>query len=125
MPAIIASTAVRLQRVQLENLPYEQILTRYDRPTTFFYLDPPYVSAKLYRFNFSDDDFAVLAQRVAQIRGRFLLSINDCPLARAAFGDFQMRACSVVYTASRTVPTAQELLISNYPLPNEAALNSA
>src|SRR5262249_59036237 len=39
----------RLARVQIECLPYEEILTRFDRPTTFFYLDPPYFGRYLYR----------------------------------------------------------------------------
>ena len=44
-------------RVQIESLPYEAVLEKYDRPTTVFYLDPPYWERKLYRFNFTEADF--------------------------------------------------------------------
>jgi DNA adenine methylase len=106
-----------LQQVQLESWPYERVLERYDRPTSFFYLDPPYVGRQLYHFNFTDEDFAQLATRLTTLRGTFLLSINDCELARDLFGRFHCRQLAVAYTAARAVPTVQELLFSNYELP--------
>src|SRR3989441_6140497 len=42
IPEIIQAAHERLQGVQIESLPYEQILKRYDRPTSVFYMDPPY-----------------------------------------------------------------------------------
>src|SRR5438309_7611216 len=39
IPEIIEHTHKRLARVQIESLPYEEILETYDRPTTLFYLD--------------------------------------------------------------------------------------
>ena len=33
----------RLARVCIENEPYQRVIERYDRPHTFFYLDPPYL----------------------------------------------------------------------------------
>ena len=124
LPALIQRTAERLASVQLECLPYGEILTRYDRPTTFFYLDPPYVGRDLYRFNMRDDEFATLAERLAKIEGRFLLSLNDCALSRSAFRAFHCQELSVVYTASRTVPTVTELIFSNYPLPSTSLIPS-
>ena len=56
LPQILEATSRRLAGVQLERLPYEQILERYDRPTTCFYLDPPYAGRTLYRLNFRDAD---------------------------------------------------------------------
>src|SRR5206468_11650289 len=60
VPELIEAAHRRLQQVQIECLPYEEILSRYDRPTTLFYVDPPYWGPKLYRFNFGDDDFTAL-----------------------------------------------------------------
>jgi len=31
----------RLARVVTENLPWQKLIARYDRPGTLFYLDPP------------------------------------------------------------------------------------
>ena len=118
LPALIRRTADRLAGVQLECLPYDEILRRYDRPTTFFYLDPPYVGRELYRFNMRDDEFTTLAERLSNIQGRFLLSLNDCAVSRSAFRAFHCHEVSVVYTASRTVPTVTELVFSNYAWPS-------
>ena len=50
----LTEAAARLSRVQIDHDPYQDILRRYDRPTTFFYCDPPYrrrgsLSAQLQR----------------------------------------------------------------------------
>ena len=34
----------RIRRVQIENLSWQILVDKYDRPTTLFYLDPPYIS---------------------------------------------------------------------------------
>lgn len=121
LPAVIHRTAGRLARVQIESWPYEQILERYDRPTTLFYIDPPYIGANLYRANLADGDFERLATRLFALRGKFLLSVNDHPLARRVFKGFHSRALSIAYTANRQVPTVQELVFSNYPFAERGA----
>jgi len=118
IPELIRLAADRLARVQLESLPYEDVLTKYDRPTSFFYCDPPYIGRSLYRFNLTDEDFAGLAERLAALRGKFILSINDCPLSRALFRSFPCREIALAYTASRRVPTVTELVFSNFQLPS-------
>jgi DNA adenine methylase len=120
VPDVIRATAKRLEGVQLECWPYEKVLERYDRPTTLFYCDPPYVGVDLYRTNFADEDFAQLARRLANIRGKFVLSINDCALSRSLFRAFHCREVSLAYTSTRRVPTVTELVFSNYPLPSHA-----
>jgi DNA adenine methylase len=88
VPQLLKAVAERLNRVQIENWPYEKVIERYDRETTLFYIDPPYVKAPWYRFNFTDQDFVLLAGRLQKIKGKFLLSINDCELSREAFKGF-------------------------------------
>lgn len=116
LPEILRRAAARLEAVQLERLPYEQILQRYDRPTTCFYLDPPYVGRTLYRSNFTDEDFFTLAERLRRIQGTFLLSINDHPVSRSAFAGFHCRTLSLAYTSNRQVPHVTELLFANYAI---------
>jgi DNA adenine methylase len=72
LPELIENAHKRLERVQIECAPYEEILTRFDRPTTLFYLDPPYWGRKLYRHNFSEADFEKLAERLTKINGKFI-----------------------------------------------------
>lgn len=101
-PAIIEAVHKRLARVLIESLPYEQILERYDSPTTLFYLDPPYWERKIYRFNFKPEDFRQLADRLGRLKGKFFLSLDDHPMIRQIFGAFQIRRTKVAYSAQRT-----------------------
>ena len=117
LPHIIDAAARRLEHTQIECSSYEVVLDRFDRPTTVFYLDPPYIGRSLYRRNFSDADFSVLADRLRRVKGRFLLSINDHPLSRQLFAAFPCRTIDFVYTATRKVPRVSELLIANYDFP--------
>ena len=115
IPQVIEQTHQRLARVQVESLPYEQVLEKYDRPTTVFYLDPPYWRRKLYKFNFTDEDFRVLASRLKQIEGKFILSLDDRPEVREIFSGFMMQTIDLAYTAKRDTSTRHpELLITNF-----------
>jgi DNA adenine methylase len=115
IPAIIEQAHQRLQRVQIESLPYEQVLERYDRPTTCFYLDPPYWRRKLYRFNFSDANFINLDQRLRGLSGKFILSLDDHPEVRKLFGHWNLVPVDIAYTAKRDARKRfGELLITNF-----------
>lgn len=117
IPDLIENTHKRLARVQIECLPYQDILKRYDRPTTLFYLDPPYFGLKLYNFNFTEADFVELARRLASINGKFILSLNDVPEVRRIFRQFHFREIDLAYTAQQTAGKRfRELLITNYRL---------
>ena len=117
LPKRLAEVAERLDGVQLEALPYDTVLAQYDRPTTFFYLDPPYVGVDLYEHNFSDAQFEQLTQRLRTLTGQFLVSINDCPKARMWFEGFHQMEIAFTYTSLRKPAPFRELLIANYPLP--------
>lgn len=70
----------RLRRVVIENVDFEQLLRTYDRPDALFYLDPPYYNAeKYYPDRFSLDDHKRLQGCLGKIKGKFILSYNDCP----------------------------------------------
>ncbi len=81
----------RLASVTIENLPYREILERYDRSHTFFYLDPPYYGIKVYRLNFEPKDFQALPRALAGIKGKFLMSLNDHLEVRRIFKEFKLQ----------------------------------
>jgi len=115
LPEIIEQAHKRLARVQIEALSYEEILKRYDRPGTWFYLDPPYYHRKLYNFNFEPEDFRKLAERLKAVQGKFILSLNDVPEVRELFRDFNIREVELFYTAQQTAGRRYtELLITNF-----------
>lgn len=112
---IIEKTHKRLQGVQIESLPYETILEKYDRPTTLFYLDPPYWNRKLYRFNFKEEDFVQLEKRLRALEGQFILSLDDRPEIRRLFSHFSISGVELSYTAQKQASRRyRELLIMNF-----------
>jgi DNA adenine methylase len=104
----------RLAGVVIERLPYCEVLRRYDRAGTFFFLDPPYYGTEHFygRELFTRADYDVLAELLSGIKGAFLLTINDHPEVRRIFSRFKMRAEGVHYGVGGGAQKARELLIS-------------
>lgn len=112
----LSAIHLRLTRVRIENLPFGEFITRNDRAETLFYLDPPYYGVENYygKGLFSREDFARLAEQLASIEGRFILSLNDTPEVRDTFKAFQLDPVTTKYTCSKSAAKpASELLISN------------
>lgn len=112
----------RLSSVTVTCLGYAEFIARIDRPQALFYLDPPYWGCEndYGKSLFERADFERIAAQVANLRGRFLMSINDVPEIRAIFAGFELREIQTTYTVakSRTARGARsELLISNFELP--------
>ncbi|MFW6680656.1 DNA adenine methylase [Lacrimispora sp. AGF001] len=73
----------RLNRVVIENQDFERLIKTYDRPDALFYLDPPYYEAeKYYPDRFNPEDHKRLCECLGKIKGKFVLSYNDCQQIR-------------------------------------------
>lgn len=106
----------RLARVVIECLSYEKFITRYDRPGTLFYLDPPYWGNEgdYGKGMFGRPDFMKLVILLHQIEGRFLFSINDRPEVRDLFAGFNIEPVETTYTVAKGgAKRVGELIISN------------
>jgi DNA adenine methylase len=115
----------RLAGVVIECLDWAEFIARYDSPDTLFYLDPPYWGSETDygKALFSPDQFGAMAESLAALKGRFILSINDVPDVRAVFGKFRHREVAATYTIGRKSGSRHkrgELLISNFELPDGA-----
>lgn len=84
---LIDKACARLQRVVIENKDFEKLIGQYDRPVSFFYLDPPYFDTENYYsdITFGREGHIRLRDALMQIQGKFLLSYNDCPEIRALY----------------------------------------
>ncbi len=106
----------RLAGVTIENLPWAEFVSRYDRPGTLFYLDPPYFGGETdYGPGLFDRaEYDLMAKVLSGLQGRFILSINDVPAIRKAFTGFRLQPVSLTYTLSdRTnAKKTQELIIT-------------
>ena len=81
----------RLRMVVIENLDFERLIRNYDRDSALFYLDPPYYDAeKYYPDRFNPEDHDRLHDALAQVKGRFALSYNDCPEIRQLYSGYRM-----------------------------------
>ena len=119
VPEMISRSHDRLASTQIECCPYEEVLQRYDRPTTFFYLDPPYYGVKLYQHNLERDEFSILRDRLTRLKCKFLLSLNDIPEVREIFSKFEIEEVSIYYSVqAKGERQHRELLISNYRVPS-------
>lgn len=104
----------RLCGVDIERLPYADLVKRYDTPGTLFYLDPPYHGCETdYGLGvFSAADFGRLSGLLEAIEGRFIMSINDTPEIRELFARFTIEPVELNYRLSGKVTPARELIIS-------------
>lgn len=97
---LIEAAHERLSGVVIERLPWSDFLSRYDRPGTLFYLDPPYYGCEgdYGRDLFDRNQFAAMAEQLRGLKGRFILSLNDHPDVRRIFAGFTIEAVPVRYT---------------------------
>lgn len=115
----LSDAHLRLARVQVENRPYDQVIQRFDKAGTLFYLDPPYWDCESYygENQFSREDFTTLASLLDQVKGKFIMSLNDTPGVRKVFANFRIESVKTRYSVSAKVnKEASEVLITNYKL---------
>lgn len=111
----LSEVHLRLSGVVIEHLPWQEFVNRYDRPGTFFYLDPPYYKVPYYTQNMDLKDYREMAKILAGIKSSFILSINDVPEIREIFKAFKIKPVELKYSVSKGKQTqGRELLISNY-----------
>jgi len=104
-----------LQRVVIENLPWQKFTRRYDRIDTLFYIDPPYYKAPYYQHNLKLEDYREMAEILDGIKAKFILSINDHPEMRDIFKSFRIKPVTLKYTVAKAEQkTGRELIITNY-----------
>lgn len=108
----------RLSGVTVMTLDFAPFISRIDRHSAFFYLDPPYWGCETDygRDSFGRDRFGEMSEQLREIAGRFLLSINDVPEVRELFAWARIVPVETTYTIQSVGNTrkASELLIGNF-----------
>jgi DNA adenine methylase len=79
----------RLSGVVIECVPWQRIFDLYDSPQTVFFCDPPYADGdqKIYDHPFAEADHRALRERLAAVKGRWILTYGDHPLIRELYAD--------------------------------------
>ena len=76
----------------IERLDFREIIKRYDSENSFFYLDPPYHNiTDLYDDNLKDKDYMDIKNILDNIKGKYLLNINEDKFVLDLFGKPQLR----------------------------------
>jgi len=117
---LITELKNRMANVVVENQDFETLINHYDRPDAFFYADPPYFSTEdMYAVDFNLDDHVRLKDTLKNIKGKFLLSYNDCPEIRELYNGFSLFDFSRTHSMAQRYEAGKEfkeLLIGNYDL---------
>ncbi len=96
--SLIAAARERLDGVTIECLDFADVIARYDSPGTLFYCDPPYIGTAGYACKFTLCDHARLRDALAAIKGKAVVSLNDCPDTRRLYADWHIRELAVGYS---------------------------
>lgn len=106
----------------VENLDFEDVIKKYDSPSTYIYLDPPYWKTENYYNNhdFDRGDHERLANVLNSVQGKFSLSYYDFPLLHDWFPEnsfrWERKEFAKAAAAKKNVKQnmGEELLILNY-----------
>lgn len=116
MLADFSAVQDRLKGVIIEHLDFERLIKIYDRPDALFYCDPPYYGTeKYYRAIFTPQDHQRFADCMHSIKGRFLLSYNDCPEIRALYPEYTITSLVRNNNLSQAASSYREILVQNFP----------
>jgi DNA adenine methylase len=94
----LSAAHLRLASAYIENMDWLKLMHKYDRPHTFFYLDPPYWETEGYGVDFGIEQYEKMAEFMRSMQGKAIVSLNDHPDIRRIFADFQIDTVPIKYT---------------------------
>jgi DNA adenine methylase len=106
----------------VENLDFQEVIEKYDSPSTYIYLDPPYWKTENYYNNhdFDREDHERLANVLNNVKGKFSLSYYDFELLHEWYPEdkfrWEKKEFAKAAAAKKGVKQnmGEELLILNY-----------
>ena len=111
-----------LKITEVENMDFSDVINKYDSPSTYIYLDPPYWKTENYYSNhdFDRQDHERLANTLKNVQGKFSLSYYDFPLLSEWFPKNEYRWESKEFAKAAAAKKGEkqnmgeEILIMNY-----------
>lgn len=105
----------RLKHVTIEQQAYDKLINHYDKESTLFYLDPPYYETeKYYHGLFNKDDHEKLFNILSNIKGKFVLSYNNCSYIKELYKDFYIEEVSRNHNLKSSGKKFEEVIIRNF-----------
>lgn len=112
----LSAAHLRLSNTYIEHLDWAVCVTKYDRPGTLFYCDPPYWGTEGYGVGFGLEQYDRLAVLARSIKGRMIISVNDIPEMRKAFKGLTMARVDISYSVGKPADRKKtgELVIQSW-----------
>ena len=119
----LSAAHLRLASTYIERKPWRACMEQYDRPHTFFYLDPPYWETAGYGVDFPFSEYKDMAEAMRKLQGKAMVSINDHPAIRECFAGFHMESLDISYTVGGGANAAErrELVVWSWDQAAEPA----
>lgn len=114
---VLGNIKERLRNTYVENKSFEDIIKRYDRPHSFFFCDPPYFETAGYGNEFGEQEHLLLRDTLSEIKGKFMVTINDHLKVREWYKDFNIEEVQEPYSIAKEQKARKEygeLIITNY-----------
>lgn len=106
-----------------ENLDFQEVIEKYDSPTTYFYVDPPYWKTENYysAHDFDRDDHERLANCLKKSEGKWSLSYYAFDLLEQWFPKYkylwETKEFQKLASTKKEKSMGEELLVLNYDKP--------
>jgi len=112
----------RLKGVEIDHLDFRRCIDYRDAPSSFLYVDPPYLGTEDYRLGkFTLQDHRDLAGLLRNAESKWLLTVGDRPELRGLYRGFPRRAVRVMISSEKVIGGKRKpltnLIIWNYELP--------
>jgi DNA adenine methylase len=108
--ALLRALNTRLDSVVIENLDWQECVRLYDSKQALFFCDPPYTTGEASYGAWSIDDLARFREEgLDQMKGTWILTIDDTPANRGLFRDCDMIAHQRANGISRMVGQAASI----------------
>lgn len=124
LPAVLTEANHRLKHAQIENLPAEELIKRYNTKDVFIYCDPPYLpntrKGYLYEEEMTEGEHIALLELLKEHPGKVLISGYENKLYNSHLKDWNktMKRTTAENGLART-----EVLWMNYDVTHQITLN--
>ncbi|MFZ6871177.1 DNA adenine methylase [Undibacterium sp. Di27W] len=110
----LSAAHLRLASAFIENMDWHKLMLRYDRPHTFFYLDPPYWETEGYGVDFGIEQYELMADALKKLKGKAIISLNDHPDIRRIFAGFEIDTVPIKYSVGGGGKTVDRMEVIIY-----------
>lgn len=110
----LSAAWVRLSRVVIEHMDWQEVIGRYDRTGTLFYLDPPYWKTGGYGVPFGLEQYRAMAAFACSMAGKVIISVNDHKDMREVFAGLNVQGVTARYSVGDNGQKANEIIVRNF-----------